>query len=164
MTRETPRRRGLWPVLAIATLALAGTAYAAAPDGGDAARAQQTIRLVEASAVPQLSLVDVGTPGPSAGDQVVLHDGLNRPDGSAAGSFQQACTTIVPGPSPVAGAFECTGSITLAEGTLIIAGPFSATAPVQSQAITGGTGAFRAARGEVTIRAEDDTLTVRLAR
>jgi hypothetical protein len=163
MTPETPRRRGLWPALALVTLALAGSAYAAAPDE-PAGKGQQVIRLVEASAQPQLSFVDVGAPGPSAGDQVILHDGLNRPDGSPAGSLQQACTMIAAGPSPMAGTFECIGSITLAEGTLTIAGPFSPGAPVQASAVTGGTGAFRAARGEVTVRAEADELTVRLTR
>jgi hypothetical protein len=158
MTPEIPRRRGLWPALALVTLALAGSAYAAAPDD-PGAKGPQVIRLVEASAEPQLSFVDVGAPGPSAGDQVILRDGLNRPDGSAAGTFQQACTMIA---APVT--FECIGSMALADGTLTIAGPFSPGAAVQAQAITGGTGAFRAARGEVTIRAEADELTVRLAR
>jgi hypothetical protein len=163
MTPDTPRRRGLWPALAMLTLALAGTAYAAAPDD-PGAKGQQVIRLVEASAQPQLKLVDVGDPGPSVGDQVILRDGLNRPDGSAAGTLQQVCTMSVLGPSPVAGTFECIGSIALADGTITMAGPFSPAAAAQAQAVTGGTGAFRAARGEVAIRAEDDVLTVRLAR
>ena len=40
----------------------------------------------------------------------------------------------------------------------------SPAAPEQSAAITGGTGAFATARGEVTVRAIDDSLVVKLER
>ena len=43
-----------------------------------------------------------------------------------------------------------------------VAGPFSAATAQQPQAVTGGTGAFRGARGEVTVRAEADQILVRL--
>ena len=37
-------------------------------------------------------------------------------------------------------------------------------APEQAAAITGGTGAYSTARGEVTVRAIDDSLVVKLER
>jgi hypothetical protein len=65
---------------------------------------------------------------------------------------------------PLNSTFECSGSITLADGTISLSGPFVASAPQQSVAVTGGTGEFKTARGEVSIRAEQDQITVRLVR
>ena len=157
-------KRMLLAILAVAVLALAGTAYAGTP--GPHAKPhghERTIRLVEASATPDPAFLDLGEPGPSAGDQVIVTDGLEFEDGTAAGKLSQVCTLTVPGPNPVAGTFECVGSLALANGTITIAGPFSPAAAEQAQAVTGGTGAFRAAEGETSIRAEDDLILVRLA-
>ena len=157
-------KRMLLAILAVAALALAGTAYAGTP--GPHAKPhghERTIRLVEASATPDPAFLDLGEPGPSAGDQVIVTDGLVFEDGTAAGRLSQVCTLTVPGPNPVGGTFECVGSIVLQNGTITIAGPFSPAAADQAQAVTGGTGAFRAAGGEASIRAEDDLIVVRLA-
>ena len=45
-----------------------------------------------------------------------------------------------------------------------MAGPFVPAAPEQSAAITGGTGAYTTARGEIVVRAIDDSLVVKLER
>jgi hypothetical protein len=45
--------------------------------GGDHVR---TIKLTEASATVKPAIVDLGQPGPSAGDLVVIKDGLNFQD------------------------------------------------------------------------------------
>src|SRR5215211_7354485 len=97
----------LLAILTVAALALAGSAYAGTP--GPHAKPhghERTIRLVEASASPDPAFLDLGAPGPSAGDQVIVTDGLEFED---------------------------------------------------------GTGAFRAAGGESSIRAEEDLILVRLA-
>ena len=157
-------KRMLLAILTVAALALAGTAYAGTP--GPHAKPhghERTIRLVEASASPDPAFLDLGEPGPSAGDQVVVTDGLEFEDGTAAGKLSQVCTLTVPGPNPMAGTFECVGSLALESGTITIAGPFSPAAAEQAQAVTGGTGAFRAAGGETSIRAEEDLILVRLA-
>ena len=153
-------RRTILVVLALAVLALAGTAYAGTPGKGP--KPQRTIVLLEASTSPAPAFIDLGDPGPSVGDEVVITDGLTFEDGTPAGKFSQVCTLTEPAANPMNGTFECIGSITLENGTLTIAGPFSPGAAEQAQAVTGGTGAFRGARGETTVRAEDDRILVRL--
>jgi hypothetical protein len=161
-------RRVLGSLLAIAALALAGTAYAAGPDSHDRSADwhghERTIKLVEASEAVQPAFVDLGKPGPSAGDLVVVTDELARQDGSKAGVLRQACTLVQPGTSPLTSTFECSSSFALTEGTIVAEGPFVPTAPEQAVAVTGGTGAFRTAQGEAIIRAEDDQITIRLVR
>jgi hypothetical protein len=152
------RRAALAGALVLAATALAGTA--SAHNGGP----DHTIKLVEASANAQPIFVDTGKPGPSIGDQVIVKDGLNRLDGARAGDFTQVCTLMTLGTSPLDSGYECTGSIALANGTITLQGPFNPSLAEQSAAVTGGTGEFRAARGELSIRAEDDRITVHLAR
>jgi len=119
--------------------------------GRDALRGDRTVTLAEP------------VTGWRPGDQVIVTDGLEFEDGTAAGKLSQVCTLTVPGANPVAGTFECVGSLALENGTITIAGPFSPAAAEQAQAVTGGTGAFRAAGGESSIRAEEDLILVRLA-
>ena len=148
--------RGLAALLAVAALAFAGTA--SAHDGH-----AKTISLVQADTTLQPTFVDTGKPGPSAGDLAVIHDRVRR-NGSPAGSYNQVCTLTSLGSSPFTSEFECVGSITLKDGTLTMAGPFVPAKAEQTAAITGGTGEYRTARGEVTIRAEADEIVVKLAR
>src|SRR5262249_50803251 len=108
--------------------------------------------------------IDLDKPGLSRGDHVVLRDGVTRPDGGAPGDLRQDCTLIDVGANLFTSTFECMGSIALPEGTLIIQGPFVPSSPEQAQAVTGGTGQYRAAQGDAIIRAEDDQITVRLVR
>ena len=166
MTRKP--KRLLWSLLAVAALALAGTAYAASPDSNAKSANwhghDRTIRLVEATAVPKPTFVDVGEPGPSVGDIVVITDGLNRPDGTKAGVMRQSCTLLELGTNPLTSTYECASSFALDEGTIVAAGPFVPATAEQTQAVTGGTGAFKAARGEVSVRAEDDQIAITLVR
>ena len=103
--RRTNARRVLGSLLAIAALALAGTAYASGADSNgkssDWHGHDRTIKLVEASEAVKPAFVDLGQPGPSAGDLVVVKDGLLRQDGSKAGVLRQACTLVDPGTSPL---------------------------------------------------------------
>jgi len=166
--RLTNARRVLGSLLAIAALALAGTAYAAGPDSNgkssDRHGHDRTIKLVEASEAVQPAFVDLGKPGPTAGDLVVVTDGLLRQDGSKAGVLRQVCTLVEPGTSPLTSTFECSASFALTEGTITAQGPFVPSAPEQTAAVTGGTGAFSTAQGEAIIRTEDDQITIRLVR
>ena len=147
--------------LAVAALALAGTASA---DTGEKSHGHdRTITLTQADTTLQPTFVDAGTPGPSAGDLAVIHDGVKL-NGAPAGSYNQVCTLASLGSSPFTSEFECVGSITLKDGTITMAGPFVPARAEQSAAITGGTGRYRTARGEVVIRAEADQLLVKLAR
>jgi hypothetical protein len=151
----------LGAALAAAALALAGTASA---DDAKSHGPGKPIKLTQADKTLQPTFVDTGKPGPSAGDLAVIHDGVLREDGAPAGSYNQVCTLAALGASPFTSEFECIGSITLKDGTITMAGPFVPAKPEQSAAITGGTGQYRTAHGEVAIRAETDQLLVRLER
>ena len=120
-------------------------------------------RSSQADKTLQPTFVDTGTPGPSAGDLAVIHDGVLL-NGAPAGSYNQVCTLAALGASPFTSEFECIGSITLKDGTITMAGPFVPAKAEQSAAITGGTGEYRTARGEVVIRAEADQIVVKLDR
>ena len=166
MTRHTTRRV-LSSLLAVGALGLAGSAYASgsdAPAGVDKRGHDRTIRLVETSPTPQLTVIDLDKPGLSRGDHIVVRDGVVRPDGGAPGDLRQDCTLIDVGANIPTSTFECMGSIALPEGTLVIQGPLVPGSSEQAQAVTGGTGQFRAAQGDAIVRAEDDQITVRLVR
>ena len=156
-------RRASGAVLATAALALGGTAYADSPakphptDG-------KTIRLLEASETVEPTFVDTGAPGLSPGDLVVVRDGVLSEDRSPAGTFNQVCTLVHPAGSPFASEYECLGSLALENGTITMQGPFVPAKAEQTAAITGGTGAYRTARGEVVVRSEADEIVVNLAR
>jgi hypothetical protein len=155
-------RRALWAAIAIVTVAVAGGAYAA-PQSSTKKADKHTIQLTEASATPKLTVVDVGAPGPSPGDQVVTSDGLLDRKGAVAGTLSQVCTMVSPAASLLASTFDCTGSFVLADGTITVQGPFVPAADTSVNAVTGGTGEFVKARGQVTIAAEADAITIELA-
>jgi len=158
------RRRLCLAFLAVAAVCVGG-AFAAAPgssaakDGGGHTR---TIKLREASPQPALTVVDVGAPGLSVGDHVVTTDGVVRPDGSAAGSLEQVCTVVGVGPGLFASTFDCTGSFRLDQGQITVQGAFVPADAESSFAVTGGTGSFSAARGEVILATEADQITIAL--
>jgi hypothetical protein len=143
------------------TLALAGagTAYASYGSGGDHVR---TIKLTEASATVQPAFVDLGKPGPTAGDLVVVKDGVNFQGGAHAGDFVQTCTLVTPGTNPFDSTYDCAGTLSLAVGQITMHGSFNPSLPQQLAAVTGGTGFYRGASGDIDIRSEADQITVRL--
>lgn len=144
-----------------ALIAVAGLGFAGAASASDHAR---VLHLVETHATPQLKVVDANEPGPSAGDHVAVRDDVRLASGGLGGPLREECTLIDPAPKLLASTFECSGSIALPGGTLLFGGPFVPMAPEQTQAVTGGTGVFRAAAGEAVVRAEDDEIVVRLVR
>lgn len=156
-------RTHIGAALAVAALALAGTASADTTQKSHGSH-DRTIRLVEANKDLQPTFVDVGKPGPSVGDIVVARDDVLRETGGPAGAFRQSCTLVDLTGNPFTSTYECTGSIALKDGTITMAGPFTPSQPESVAAITGGTGHYRTARGEIVIRAEADLVIVKLAR
>ena len=115
--------RTLAAALAVAALALAGTASATPGHHG------HTIKLTEAHPDAQPTFVDTGKPGPTVGDVGVFRDDVLRADGSTAGTLRQVCTLVDLVGGPPTSTFECVGSLALKEGTITIAGPFVPAAP-----------------------------------
>ena len=156
MTRKSLRRAAAGGALALA-VAASGTAFAHDDDYG------ATLPLLEADPDAQPLFVDAGAPGPSAGDVAIFNDGLNRPDGTPAGEFHQVCTLVTFAGNRFTSGYECTGTIALKAGTITLQGSFTPARPDQVDAISGGTGAFRTARGEIETQAVADNVIVRLA-
>jgi hypothetical protein len=93
---------------------------------------------------------------------VVTVDGLVDRNGAAAGSMSQVCTLVTPGANLFASTFDCTGTFDLAGGSLTVQGTFVPAVQRNTQAVTGGTGAFTKSRGEVLVAAETDEITIEL--
>ena len=155
-------RMHLGAALAVAALALAGTASA---DTADKAHGSTTGR--SGSSRPTRS----SSPsrrhrqaGPLGRRPRVARDDVLRENGSPAGTFRQVCTLVDLVGGPFTSTFECTGSITLKDGTITMEGPFTPSQAESVAAITGGTGSYRTARGEIVVRAEADQIVVKLAR
>ena len=156
-------RRAAGVVLATAAVAACGTAYADDSPAKSNANGK-TIRLLEESKTIQPTFVDTGAPGLSPGDLVVVRDGVLRADGTPAGTFNQVCTLVKPAGNPFTSEYECIGSLALEDGTITMQGPFVPAKAEQTAAVTGGTGEYRTARGEVAVRSEADEIVVQLAR
>ena len=159
-------RRMFGALVAIGVMALAGTAYASSSDTTDRTLRPhyRAIQLIEANKELQPTFVDTGKPGLSPGDIVVARDEVLHSNGSPAGSFRQVCTLVDPASNPFTSTYECSGSIALKNGTITMQGPFTPAQPEQAAAITGGTGEYRTAQGEIVMRAEADEIIVRLVR
>jgi hypothetical protein len=143
-------------------LAVAGAGTTAYANGGGHQPAVKTIRLVEAHPDADPSFVDVGAKGPSVGDVAIVKDGLNREDGTHAGDFDQVCTLVALADSPLSSTYECSGTLSLPGGTITMQGSFVPLELDQLAAVSGGTGAYRTARGDIRIQAVADRFTVRL--
>jgi hypothetical protein len=95
--------------------------------------------------------VDVGAPGPSAGDETVVHDTLVDSRGRVVGHDGGVCSfTDVSVPEA-----NCVITFSLPAGLVTV--QFLNTPPAQKTgAITGGTGAYRDARGQMSLTENPD--------
>lgn len=103
------------------------------------------IRQITTSLVP----VDVGAPGLSVGDGAVYHTQFRSLGGRPIGQNHAACTVLTPLTAALA---HCVGTAELPGGTIEWAGDLGLTAERFTLALTGGTGAYRGAQGQVTVR------------
>jgi hypothetical protein len=122
----------------------------AGPFDGEASgheRAAQEIRLVEH--VQNVAFVDAPPAGPSLGDRLVFSSDLFDQDGRKVGSDAADCVTVrIDSSAPAAQQqiFQCAITVQLADGQITFQGMAKGTE--NFFAITGGTGAYRTARGE----------------
>jgi hypothetical protein len=100
--------------------------------------------------------LDLGEPGPSMGDQIVSHDVLLDETGQQVGHDGVSCVLT----DPAGAEAECTATFAVPGGQITT--QFLNTPPPEKHlAVTGGTGAYRNARGEaVLVERGDNTGTV----
>ncbi len=92
-------------------------------------------------------VIDTGQAGDSTGDLLTWHNKVyDQTDTSVAGSDQGECTRI----SPRQGTWECTWITWVDGGSITVEGPFYDTKD-GVLAITGGTGAYASASGEMQL-------------
>jgi hypothetical protein len=141
------RSRHLKPLIAIAAAGAlaAGTAIATAASPAHPARGQR-IHLVEIQR--NSTQLDLGAKGFSPGDRQTITSDLLTPSDRKAGRLDDDCAITQAGTRPEA---TCTFVITLHDGQLSGAFAQNLAAPDANkrQAITGGTGRFAGARGEL---------------
>lgn len=136
----------------VVAVAGAGIASATASSGGDTHGRTFTVF----SKTVQFAAIDLGDSGPSLGDQFVFSDDLfTENGGSNVGSDGGVCTTVrheKSGTDTVqcAVTFSFEGGQIATQALLTVEnGAFSGS---QTGPVTGGSGAFRGARGEVTVK------------
>jgi hypothetical protein len=116
--------------------------------------------------------LDLGASGPSIGDRFIFSGNLVR-NGKRVGVGAGDCVTVLfrPGPDPQgepeAATDQCTATLSLPKGQITAQGLVDRTGPLPiTLAITGGTGAYRTAHGELETSGPndqgDERLTLRL--
>lgn len=95
------------------------------------------------------TVVDLGPRGDSIGDTLAFANAVYDAKGTKIGSAQGSCVR-----TKVASAWECSWTTTLKGGSIVVQGPFYGAAD-STLAITGGTGKWRQARGEMRLHARD---------
>lgn len=106
------------------------------------------LRVVERAQTDKV--FDLGEPGDSIGDQLAFGNPIYDPaNQTRLGDDQGSCVRTVVGK-----AWECTWTLILPEGQITVEGPFYDAAD-SVLAITGGTGSYRGARGQMTLHARN---------
>jgi hypothetical protein len=126
-------------------IALAAGGTGAASSGGG-----KRIHVFETATTD--TLVDLGPAGDSLGDTLTFaNDVFDARTGKKVGTDQGQCVRTVVGV-----AFECAWTTFLPKGQITVQGPFYDAAD-STVAITGGTGAYRNARGTMDVHARSAT-------
>ena len=124
-------------------------AAASAQPPGEHERPWKVLHLFERAA-GDLVFIDLGAPGPGIGDRLVFSNPMFDTAGQQVGRDAAECTIVRIDPTePPARQqiVQCLISVTLADGQITVQGMAQGTE--NYFAITGGTGAYRKARGEV---------------
>jgi hypothetical protein len=136
-----------------AALAGAGLAAGAAAlaSGSQGLSHPTRIKVVERAVTDQV--IDIGPKGDSPGDQLPfanpVFDARNR---VRVGSDEGNCVRA----SATQGRWECMWTTFLPKGHVTVEGPFRDAFPTSVLAVTGGTGAYANARGQMVLHARKD--------
>ncbi|MFI1710483.1 dirigent protein [Streptomyces griseoruber] len=95
------------------------------------------------------TVVDLGPRGDSIGDTLAFGNPVYDTAGHQVGGSQGSCVR-----TKVGTAWECSWTTTLNGGSIVVQGPFHDAAD-STLAITGGTGKWRTARGQMHLHARD---------
>lgn len=155
MRSNLAARSALAVMIALGVLMLAA-APAAAHKGK-----RDTLRVVAEQTA--FEVIDLGTPGPSLGDEFVFSEELFI-RGREAGMGGGVCVIVETAPPYTVSTYHCVATFWLHRGQIT----FQGLLEIQGEgdmgpwtvAITGGTGKYRGASGEARIRARDDTTLV----
>lgn len=144
-------------VIGIALLAIALILGNFTLTSANASDDDDVIRLLSKTVVDEY--MDLGATGESVGDQLVFSDDLYM-DGDLVGTLDGTCTftrVVV----NVSAMVNCTVTLTLPDGQITLQGAirFEETTDRFTVAITGGTGDYNEAQGEVKVRFINDTDT-----
>lgn len=109
----------------------------------------ETLALVERATTD--AVIDTGAAGDSSGDLLTFANEIFDKDNAAkVGSDSGWCIRVVTGKS-----WECFWTLMLPDGQITIEGPFL-DAGDSVMAVTGGTGKYAGARGEMALHARND--------
>ena len=140
-------------IIAATVLAVAVTAGAAVAvaHGGAQLTGPRVIHVVERPITDQV--IDIGTKGDSPGDQLPFANPIfNAGNSVRVGSDQGNCVRA----SASQGRWECMWTTFLPGGQITVEGPFLDARATTLLAVTGGTGNFRNARGQMVLHTRRD--------
>jgi hypothetical protein len=129
-------------ILPLGIVALALTASGAAAHDGGGKGFQLT-----GKAIAPPAMIDLGAPGPSAGDQQIISMDVFK-GAKRVGESHVVCTVVRPGIAQCENVTSLPGGQITASG--VVTDAQEETSPF-TQAITGGTGAYREAHGQLTV-------------
>jgi allene oxide cyclase len=114
--------------------------------GPATAEASEELKMIEHATTD--AVTDTGASGDSAGDILTFANGVfDADDKNKIGTDQGTCFRTVPGK-----AWECSWTVALEKGQMTVEGPFYDKGD-SVLAITGGTGEYAGARGEMALSA-----------
>jgi hypothetical protein len=131
-----------------ALVALGVLTFAVVGAGGSDGSGGKVVHVVEHATTD--ATTDTGDPGDSSGDILTFaNDVFDASDATKVGTDQGYCIRIT-----APGSYECNWTTFLEGGQITVEGPFFDTAD-SVVAITGGTGAYRNARGQMVLKARN---------
>jgi hypothetical protein len=153
-------------LLAVLALALTIGVVSLVPAATGAKRQGKKVTIINLTTrTAQEAELDLGAPGFSVGDRFVFGDDVFR-GGRQVGILGGECTLtrlepspLPEGQEPTSGTFNCVATIRLPKGQMTLQGLFTFSEQAGNRvkiAITGGTGAYRTARGQATLTESED--------
>jgi allene oxide cyclase len=136
----------LAPSLSFVWLCLVAVAFVGAVSTSPAGAEPRELKMIEHATTD--AVTDTGASGDSAGDILTFaNEVFDADDKNKIGTDQGICFRTVPGK-----AWECFWTLTLDDGQITVEGPFNDTGD-SVLAVTGGTGAYAGAQGEMALSA-----------